>query len=112
MTHQGGLADLSATAAAADPLKSGNMYFLAIFIKNRFFDMFEASWGPGVVDRLGILQNPGGVNFSSRARSWSGFVSIGQVVQKSTPQEMCFSREIIDVHKTRFRSILWGGKPI
>ena len=102
----------SATAAAADPLKKGRSYILAIFIifKNRFFDVFGASWGPGVVlDRRRISKNPGGLNFSSGARSWGGVVSIGQVGHKSEPQKMCFSREISDFHKTGFWSILWGG---
>jgi len=31
---------------------------------------------------------------------------------RNNRQNMCFSKEIIDFHKTRFRSILWGGKPI
>ena len=40
-----------------------------IFSKKRFFDVFGGSWGPGVVlNRPGILKNPGGLSFSSGAR--------------------------------------------
>ena len=35
-------------------------------------------------------KNPGGLNLSSGARSWRGFVSIGQVGQKSEPQKNVF----------------------
>ena len=55
--------------------------FLAIFYnfrissKNLFFQVLAGSWGPGVVlNRLGMLKNHGGLNFSSGARSWSSFV--------------------------------------
>ena len=54
-----------------------------------FFNVFARFWGPGVVlNRPGMLKNPGGLDFSPGARSWSGFVSIGQVGQKSAPQNM------------------------
>ena len=79
------------------------------FSKHRFFEVFAGSWGLGVVlNRLWILKDPGGLNFSSGAWSWSSFISIDQVGQNSAPPNMCFFQEIIQFYKTRFRSILWG----
>ena len=78
-----------------------------IFSKNRFFDVFGGSWGPGMVlDRLGILKKPRGL-ISAPELVPRAVLSIFRVQKKSRFYEKYFD------HKTSFQK--WsrratGGK--